>query len=106
MCRERATTMATHEFGDSRSTDLIEFATSELQLSPRTGMNRCQPIRYGRRATLSGIASHAMLNENCCLTRQNFLFNVGKIPHFFVLMMRDRFLPQYMKELRTKESLH
>lgn len=107
MCRERATTMATHEFGDSRSTDLIEFATSELQLSPRTGgMNRCQPIRYGRRATLSGIASHAMLNENCCHTRQNFLFNVGKIPHFFVLMMRDRFLPQYMKELRTKESLH
>jgi hypothetical protein len=41
----------------------------------------------------------------CRLTRQNFLFNVGKIPNFFALMMRDRFLPQYMIELCTKESL-
>jgi hypothetical protein len=43
--------------------------------------------------------------KKCCLTRQNFLFNVGKIPNFFALMMRDRFLPQYMIELCTKESL-
>lgn len=44
--------------------------------------------------------------RKCCLTRQNFLFNVGKISSFFrAYDERQVSPPQYMIELCTKESL-
>lgn len=69
-----------YEFGDNWSTDL---QLSELQHS-LDGMNWCQPIRYGYRTTLSGINDTCHAKWKCCLTRQNFLFNVGKVSYFFL----------------------